>query len=243
MAYQVKQLVVIEAANADEEAAAYADYPTDAVMVIRTDLLAPADQGGDPPPTPTYEDLTTYTEADPGSMIVVSAKTLTATNLRRNISAYVCKDFGEDHFSGDFEIDFELRALGYSAQYAGCTFVTLNNAATDYQSNLATTGSSNGIMLAANPTPAVCVQEASAGVPHSSTFFTLVIGTTYYMRLRRVGVVLSLLIYSDAARTTLLTTLSLALQSAPAFRYFHAVQSINSGHTLAISGSIGNIAL
>jgi hypothetical protein len=243
MAYEVKQLIVVEAANAADEAAAYADHPDDTVLVIRTDLLAQADPGGDPPPDPTYEDLTTYTEVDPGLLISVSATALTATSLRRNVSEYVCKDFGADYFTGDFEIDFEIKALGYSAQYAGCTVVTLNNAATDYQANLAALGSSAGVMLAANPTPAVCVQEVAAGVPHSSAFYALAIGTTYYMRLRRVGSVLSLLIYSDAARTTLLTTLSLTLQAAPAFRFLHAVQSINSGHALAISASIGNIAL
>lgn len=53
-------------------------------------------------PDPT-EDLTTYTEVDPLSHISKTASRVTFTTLSRDEHTYLYKDFGANHFDGDFE--------------------------------------------------------------------------------------------------------------------------------------------
>jgi len=54
-----------------------------------------------------YEDFTTYTQVDDDNKTVVSATTVIATNMRRDGTGYVYKDFGVDYFDGDFTHLFE----------------------------------------------------------------------------------------------------------------------------------------
>ncbi len=248
MAYTVKNMVVVSAASADEEAAAYADHPNDVVMVIRSDIMDA--QTPTPPPTPTYETLTSYVETDPGSMLTVSANSVTATDLIRTVSAYVQKDFGIGHFAGDFQIDFECTVTGIGAAYAGFNAIALTNSASDYHAAYAAGAAEICALIAATSASSVSVyaHELVGGAEYNSAAFTLALNTKYYMRLRRASSVgtsgtLYLDIYSDQARASLLSTLTLALHSAESYRYLDAIQSNNSGNALAISGTIGNIAL
>lgn len=55
-----------------------------------------------------YEDFTTYTEVDPNNHITVTASKVTFTDLARNEDAYIYKDYGVDHFNGDFTHKFEI---------------------------------------------------------------------------------------------------------------------------------------
>lgn len=249
MTFTVKTLVTVHAASTAEEAAAYAAYPSDVVLVVRTDLLPPAPPPPPPPPPPsTYEDLTTYTEVDPSSQLAVTSATATATALSRNTSTYLYKDFGAAYFAGDFSFDFECKIVDFSANYAGCLTMALNNAVQDYQAAYNAAGYVQGVYVAYSSGCQIFLHELHAGSQYNSGTFGATANTNYYMTFRRNASAgtfgtLYLDIYSDAARTALITTLSLVLHSNTSFRYLDIFQSINSGSSLWTSAVIKNVSL
>lgn len=242
MTYTVKTFTAVDAASDAEEAAAYAAYPTDIVLVYRTDLA--------PPPPPVYEDLTAYTEVDPSGMLSEAASALTVTGLTRNVAAYLYKDFTAGHFTGNFTHNFEIKITGVGANYANVPAMALNNTLSEYNAVYTGSGNIQAIWLSSVPTnvPNINLHELCAGAQYNSAVFTPSLNTTYYCTFRRNTAVgtygtLYLDIYSDAAHTSLITTLSLALHSTVAFRYLYPVQSVNTGSTSALSAVIQNLSL
>jgi len=55
-----------------------------------------------------YEDFTTYTEVDPGNDITLTSSATSWDDLVKGSESYVYKDYGVDHFSGDFTHSFEM---------------------------------------------------------------------------------------------------------------------------------------
>lgn len=241
--YTIKTLIAVEANNQTDENAAYADYPSDSVLVIRTDLLPPL-----PPAPPTPLDLSTGTEIDPSNVLTATANNVTFSALTRNTSTYDYFDMGVDHFNGNFEIDFELKITATSASGSECAVINLANAINNQYAIQISGDYMQGIMCGKSSTANfVCVTECNAGTNYNSSFFTPAIGTNYYCTFTRDSSVgtygaIYLKIYSDAAKTTLLATLSVTLHSIVNFRYFYPIQSVNSGAAMTISGIIANVA-
>lgn len=176
------------------------------------------------------ENFTTYTEVDPNSRITVSASKIDF-NLSRKEDAYVYKDFGAGFF-GDFDIlgEFEFT----SGNATNETFLsTMWNAVDDFLA-LQNNAGENGVGMSARHQGATVDMriENVSGTTRTIDVFTGSFGVRYYTRFKRVGTVGTVLIYSDAARTILLDTLSLTLNSTP-LRYFYGVQSYNDGVTTA----------
>lgn len=61
----------------------------------------------------TYEDFTTYTEVDSGGFITVAENKLTGA-VPETAESYVYKDFGADHFNGDYEMQFQINVASSS---------------------------------------------------------------------------------------------------------------------------------
>ena len=76
------------------------------------------------------ENFTTWTEGDPNSRLSVTASAVTATNLYRDDGGtWVYKDFGSDHFNGDFEHRFKFNidtAANYSVVFPWLLTNTVN---------------------------------------------------------------------------------------------------------------------
>jgi hypothetical protein len=226
---------IIECASQTEEDTAVANG---ALIVIRTDLLP------QPPLPDTYEDLTTFTEVDPSSVLTVSSDDVTFTGLTRATSTYVYKDYGVDSFD-DFSIDFEYKVTANSSgglNFNGM-FISLSNSIGEREAIRTASGNIQGLLCGnSGASRFIGLCETKSGSNYASAFFTPALNTDYYCTLSRVGTALNLKLYSDANRTTLAGQLSLTVLALP-FRYLYAVQSVNSGQAVTMSGVVGKVAI
>ena len=194
---------------------------------------------------PTTEDFTTYTENDPNSDITVTSSRATVDTIRRDVSAYVYKDKGTGYFSGNFEHLTTVKCTASDPD--GCfNFWSLWNAIGGED---ALRPSNNGIEImfyrsTGGSTYYILMREWYGNVNYDS-YYTINVGTAYYLKIARTGSTLTTKIYSDAARTSLLATLTLNLHQTAAYRYIYAVQSCASSYvpTATISGYSENLHL
>ncbi len=189
------------------------------------------------------EDFGTYTEVDPNSRVTVATRRVTHTALDRNETAYVYKDKGAAFFSGDFVqlITVFMTALSNgSVVFAWGVANTLN----DFRTIKDASGNWLGISLVgtgAGVVPTIVLGENDGGSVFTDSFPGS-LATPYYLKIVRDESVgsfgtLSCFIYTDAARTTLVDTLTITLHTSKKdFRYVYAVSSDNLPAT-PITGS------
>lgn len=191
-------------------------------------------------PTPPYQDLSTYTEVDASSRLTVTSLRVTALNLQRNVTAYLYKDFGVDHFSGNVSIDFDLR-LTASNNGGLVEFIGLANQVGDFNSR----SNALSVVLYRDATNNILqLMEVDGGVQYTDTA-NISLNTTYYCRFVRdesVGTFGTGYLYlaaSDSNRTsdTWIDTLTMTLHSSlKDFRYLYACAGLfTSGNTASIS--------
>jgi hypothetical protein len=173
------------------------------ISIIKAALIRPAGS-----PIPPYEDLRTYTEADPSSKIEISADGLRVTYTQVN-DAYMGWLRKAQTFSGDYSIDFEVRCTGKNADGGLGTSVNfhclsiLNNAkpeASTYGGAAILRGTSTQILLG--------VAQRAYCPQHPEVTQVINQDQTYYCTLERVAGTLKLYIYTDSGRTVLLATLT-----------------------------------
>lgn len=190
------------------------------------------------------EVLTSYTIT--GAHLSNTATTATATNLLGNELSYDLFDFGAGYFpsggSAYSESTFVLTANSGSS-FLGISFSdtanTYPNTVNSSGLQINTTGGLNAVMASSI--------QASV-IATSTPPFSIVIGNTYYTR---IGYLSSLgqfggsivQFFSNAARTTLVGSVVYKRASAPAYRYFIALQSLNGGAVGNVSATNANITL
>ena len=96
------------------------------------------------------EDLTTYTEVDPGTVLSITASTVTISDMDRDIDAYLYKDFGVAYF-GDFNFNFEAQYDSTSQILSIGGLVGVSNNINDF--NAWTDGIASYFYLDTTPTP------------------------------------------------------------------------------------------
>jgi hypothetical protein len=198
----------------------------------------------------TCEDFTTYTEEDPNNRITVETSKVTFTNLTRAEAAYVYKDKGVDHFNGDFEHLLTVNSISSSGEYPFTSFWGLSNDIGAYNV-LAEAGKSWIIIdIYHNPVnPRIEIRESDGGTVYYEITSYYSPNTPYYLKIKRdesVGTygTLYCYIYSDAARTTLIDTLEMALHTSKKdYRYIYAVQSMGLAGDPYMSGYSENLDL
>ncbi len=195
------------------------------------------------------EDFGTYTEVDPNSRIAKTTRRVTWADLQtRNESAYVYSDKGVDFFSANFvhRLAFEI------TEYPGGIFVSpwvLANVVDDVSAINA--GDAIYILHAGSGgNPAIRIDERVAGTSYTSSLYVISLNTPYFLSIERdesVGTfgTLYCYVFSDAARATLLTTLSLALHQKTDFRYVYPIATFDDapGVTNETSGYVENLEL
>ena len=172
-----------------------------------------------------YEDLTYFNVIDSDSDITVTANRLDFDSMRRDATAYVFNDYGVGFFT-DFEIEFEFAITngGYTSQAIfaaiGNTPGTLSNidgtrdAVTVFSYEF---GGGARIYLADYDNYVFdYYQHALSGIG------------PIYCTLTRSGTTATLAMYTDAAKTTLLDTLSVTCTAVP-YRYLTVCASLGSG--------------
>lgn len=180
------------------------------------------------------EDFTTYTETDPLGVLTVTAGKVTMTAQPRSGAgeSRVFKDFTASHFSGDFEHLLEVQVDSDSSSGLSA-FWSLANTVDDWNALL---GSGPLLCFHSNTTDGIfTVREKKAGETSSLDSST---GTNpdtrYYCEIERDESIgsfgqLSVRIYSDSGRTTLVDTISVTLKEAMDFRLLFVAHSFVGG--------------
>ena len=188
-------------------------------------LIAKIGSISSPPPAPSYEDLTTFTEVDEDSDITLTTDKCDVSTMRRDAVSYVYKDYGVSHF-GDFDIDFEVEVT-----------------AGDNEGNAICLALSNTIGTLQDMNVANDCLECSVYNNSGNLRFALICRSTdnsdfyydggdtsnlMYCTVTRSGTTLTLTLYSDASRTVVVDTLSLTSESG-AKRYLYVCSSRDIG--------------
>jgi len=187
-----------------------------------------------------YEDFTTYTEVDEDNDITVSQNQITVDTMRRDAASYVHKDFGSGAF-GDFEIQFEATCSAVSGNGASVVVLGLTNSGFTHEDALQ---NNEGILVYfyyssyLSPTDQVVALMRGSDQTQDLYYFSS-IPSTFYFTLTRSGSTVDLKIYSDAARTNLLDTLTVS--DGTVYRYLsplmsrdHNVGGVDSTMTLNV---------
>jgi hypothetical protein len=179
------------------------------------------------------EDFTTYTEVDPNSDITVTASRCTVDTMRNDVTAYVRKDYGADHFT-DFE---HLVAINVSTfnEYASIGWWGLDDGEGTYTAREVT---HRGITLWSYST------GRSLNVyDHDEWFYDSSpnLGGVHYLTMARSEGTFTVAIYSDSDRTNLEDTLSIA--STAAYRYVCSVNSRGGSGSVTGSGYVEDLDL
>ena len=189
------------------------------------------------------EDFTTYTEVDPNSHIGLVGTNHIDFDAYGNEDAYRYKDKGAGHFT-DFEHKVDVRLISGSEDYCygGCWM--LSNDIDDIN-GLCTAGKSNlHIRVGRWPTDQawILLDENYLGT-HYYTYYVGIYNTWYYLTIKKTGTALECEIYSDSARTNLLSTLALTLHDTYNFRYIFAAATYNENQARVAVLDIENLDL
>jgi len=174
------------------------------------------------PPDPA-EDYTGYTKQDANGRYTVAANQLTVTGLTQQEDAWLYKDRGANHFDGfSHNVDAKQAAV---LSYGGCDCWGLSNVVEDaqywhdnYSAALDVPFSGALLYMCNRETRSYSGQAITTGVP-------------YYLTISRAagGTTVTLYIYTDAARTSLLASKSVSVAGANKYRYLFGTNSVNSG--------------
>lgn len=186
----------------------------------------------------SYVDFTTFTETDPGSKLTVTSTKVDVANIRASDVSYVYKDYGVNYFSGDFEHLMEvyigsattdgINNVGWCMANAVNTRTALDAASSSYiQMRMYDEATNDARLTAAELDGSSGYQDVAPGLSQN---------TVYYIKIKRdesVGTygTFYVYIYSDAGRTTLVDTVSVALHSSKKdYRYLYSY--MNDGRNI-----------
>ena len=186
-------------------------------------------------PKPGNENLTNYAEDDEASVISKSSTRATASGLDTGLLALCYQDYGADAFD-EVEIDFDLRLTA-----ASCNAPDDNEVEHGALSLSNKHSSLDAYPMFDDPVVSFLVafsdsartsQEIRFRRDSIGSSYPIAMNTTYYCKLLRSAGsgTMTLKIYSNAARTALLTTLTqTGFSAARKWRYIYAIRSGDLG--------------
>ena len=194
-----------------------------------------------------FQNFLKFTEVDPNSHLTVAENVITFADLVRNEDAWVYYDFGADYFDGDFEyqVEFNISAINSSASVAVWMLANLIDSPKDIED---ASGDFFCVFLyRAGEGRRIYLRECDGGTAYSEIYSDFPLATDYYLTIKRdenIGTygTIYCYIYSDADRTILVDTLSIALHTSKKdFRYLYGLNSNNWGTPYTISGTVSNL--
>ena len=182
----------------------------------------------------TYEDFTTYTEDDPNSRVSVYKNEIDVVDLARNEVAHVYKDFGTDYFK-TFTHKVDAKPVSGEAFAGGNVgagvFWMVYNSANRYY-----------ILLEFYCPSYIFLLSSMSDGTHSDYYNGYSYGTMYYFTILRTDTEATAKIYSDSARTNLIDTLTVPVDSGLTFDYLYAMSGVRYPvFTAKISYNIYNL--
>lgn len=197
----------------------------------------------------SIENFTTYTEVDPSECLTVAADNVAGESIPSNASNYIYKDKGVDHFNGDFihYIDIIFSATTLGATVAIWLLANEIGSADVFDTeNL----SNNSIRWERNADGyRLILFERDGANQYTDIAEGLITNTNYYLKIVRDENVgdygtLYCYIYSDAARTVLVDTLTITLHTSKKdYRYIYPIAGYNQGGSYPATGVISNLDL
>ncbi len=188
-------------------------YTTDGTTWIRLESF------GDSP------DFTTYTEVDANTKLTVIAAKATAVNADTDEDVYLYIDKGTN-FLDELDVDFEIFCASASQDVAKAGMAISNTVGSI--NDFATTDIS---VIARRATPTDAYIELYRGNTVATDSYNGLDDTLYYCTLTRVAAndTVTLKIYSDSSRETLLDTLTVSGYSTTKYRYVYGFVNRNAG--------------
>ena len=171
------------------------------------------------------EDLSTHTELDDNTKLTVTDTKATGADVDADESVHLYKDYTADYFDALY-VEFELY-IASTSEVNGIGGVGL----TETQRNDISAFGATEISCTARKTEAAVYKIYLARGPDTATdFYTCSADTPYYCLMERVAGndTVTVKIYSDAGRTTLLDTLTLAGISTTKYRYLYGFVNWNT---------------
>ena len=175
------------------------------------------------PPPPACENFLApaWTENDVPGVITVMANRATAAAFTRGDNSYFYRDMGAGHFAGNLDHDLTVFYSSTSANLGRWGVWGLSNV-TNYE--YGTGGSQNQGLFVALLTTAggnFYIDIGQNNYAVSDRSIPLNKDQEYFLTIKRTGTLFSCNIYSNAARTILVDTISCAV-SMVAYRYIYA---------------------
>lgn len=182
-----------------------------------------------------YQDWTTYTENDPNNRLTETPTVLTVAAMQKDEDCWLRYDAGIGAFGNTFQHDVDMKVTARSDMCFGA-FWEVSNTLNDVQ------------YLRDNTLPGiVCYARSGVGVATfdfyieetktlaSDSYLAQAVNIYFYCTIQRTAAnACQCRIYSDAARTTLLDTISIAVDTT-SHRYIFGTCSANLGTTPTIS--------
>jgi hypothetical protein len=183
---------------------------------------------GKAPPDPT-EDLTTFTEVDPGYDMTVTASKNAIYRMPRNVESYLYKDYGVGHF-GDFDIDFEVTLTLYQ-NYTWQGIISVGDSIGSYDTLYDAEDSFVVYHIDYSNRFKIYVKDFT---DMSGDYYDLYSSSKHYYSFARSGTTLTNSIYSDADRTTLVDTQT---TTCPTDTYRYLQFGYSKGDTISYAGT------
>jgi hypothetical protein len=196
-------------------------------------------------PTPSEsEDLTEYMYYNPNEVSVTTHRA-TAIGIDASCSAYVWQDYEKDCFDG-FEIWFDVKLSSLTAIYTSPqpapTYLglwSLSNKHSELLTGLGTNDPSAMFVIKWNTDGSVASRKLHLAKNMSlSAGYSISLGTVYYCKVTRSAgsATITLQIYAEAARTTLLSTQTITTFSTSVkWRFIYALRGILDDEALAMA--------
>jgi hypothetical protein len=170
------------------------------------------------------EDLTTYTEVDSPGYLSKNSGRVTLEYLLSSVDVYLYKDFGANYFD-KIDLQFSGR-ISSSSAYEGECSIGFANAVNDVS------GWTDKITVRVFRNSVYGTYWVYLTTDTAFNYYQINANTDYYFTLSRAAGsdTATLKIYSDAARTNLLGTLSAtSVGTGTKFRYFYPAASCDYG--------------
>lgn len=199
-----------------------------------------------------YENFTTWIESDAFGRLSRTAPRSTWTGLlRSDSSTWTRKDFGTGFFI-NFTHEFELVVIAGTGRTSSqtwrcCPYVVSNNLShrSSLNTAIALTLEQDTVETPVGKDYSVFIEEFNGGTNYKNEAAgkDFNYGVTYYVRLIRSGVNITVYYYTDAARTILYGSQSMVLHATPAYRYLMVPDSLSASGSQYTDGYVQNLNL
>jgi hypothetical protein len=182
------------------------------------------------------QDLTTYTEVDPGAYLfqVAARNTFIAMPINA-VNEYLYKDFGPGYFVNfQIDFDFDITVWPGSTSWMLALGQLSNTLGTWFDIQLATDGLTYGLQYSSGQLRIVNMVDG-ANTNAATGLFGGTTGGVVYGRMIRVGLLFTTELYSNVGRTVLLATASLPC-TATTYRYFYPCANRGVGSAINVTG-------